>query len=135
MTEEVKPEFPQKTQSGSGSCYGYIVEARYTYPNPKEFLGKIWDNQWRQIPIVKGKVGVPSSENQWDQAGLLGYVPYTSAQALRWWFLSELNRSEGSTLGTLCFETRIVKVKVEYTHSCEKVGAIAEIKSDDLRCL
>jgi hypothetical protein len=100
----------REAASASGG-FGYSVEARYNYPEPKECCGKIFDNRWAEIPIVESKVGVPEPR---QDVGLMATRLYTyaQAQALRWWFVSI-----ASLDGGFCWETRLVKHKIEYSYS------------------
>lgn len=101
--------------SGNGSEILYVVEARMNYPEPKEYNGMILDREWRQVQFPKAPLGVPNSafDPHARQIGLLGY---DTAMALAHWFMA------APLLGSLCVETRLVKVKYSFTFDTEEIG-------------
>lgn len=114
-----KDKFPvveaRTRNKASGTQYGFSVEARYNYPEPQECCGKIFDNRWSEIPTVESKVGVPEPRNDF---GLMatGLYTYEQAQALRWWFISIATFDH-----YFCWETRLVKHKVEYSYEATPI--------------
>lgn len=79
--------------------------------------GLILDKEWRRVHFLKAAIGAPT--DQWidpvaKQNGLLNYE---AAIALAHWFLAE-----GGTMGSLCVETRLVKVKFIFKWETEEVG-------------
>lgn len=118
-TAEAVSEFPIKGQSGSGSTLGYSVEARSTFSRPQPFGEIVLDERWLRIYFPKGPIGVPA-ENRFTSTGLreCSLLPYASAEALRWWFLAEIEKG----IGGMCVETRIVQHQVKYQYSEEIVG-------------
>lgn len=121
--------YPYDTESCSGTQDGWSVEARNVYPQPKTICGQTFDNRWRTVRFDKSPIGVPSGlESCLDRyAALLGYYPYESAQALRWWFIAELNRD---SFGGLCVETRLVRHTVEYRLASKAISAHDNLGGD-----
>jgi len=118
-SKEINPEYPKKGQSHSGTVSAYSVEARYNYPEPKQFGDIILHKEWKKMYFPEGKHGVPVG-NKFDYAQIaLGLLSYQAAQALRWWLHAE---AEVEMLGGLCLETRIVKHMVTFSVSEEKVS-------------
>ncbi len=113
---------------GSGHNHGYKVEVRTSYHDPTLIPladGKVFviDLVWREWPIREGVTpfGVNIPIKSWDRSNLdRGLVSYVVAEAHRWALLAHL---EASTLaGSLCVQTRLVKVKLHYTYKLEEVG-------------
>ena len=122
--------FPYSTESEGGQQIGYKVEARLTSTHPKEFGGQVWDDRWRRIQFKEHPIGVPRGNILDHQAQQLGFHSYYSAQALRWWFLTEL---EKECLGSLCWETRLVKHKITYKVDSEALEAVETLTGEELR--
>jgi len=116
-------EFPDKGESGSGSTVGYSVEARYAYYKPLPITEDFTlDLRWRRIPInTRGPIGVPDRNAWHGDAIRYGLHSWEAAQALRWWFLADLETQRN--LSTMCVETRIVEHKITYSFSVEATGA------------
>jgi hypothetical protein len=111
MTDE--QVYPISGQSGSGTHISYSVEARSTYIRPQQVGDIILDQRWQRLFFPKSPIGVPSSSNIGEKE--CGLMTYSAAQALRWWFIAELE----SSFKHLCVETRIVKHLVKYSYSEE----------------
>lgn len=126
MTAYERP-FPYSHNSCSGQDEGWSVEARYIFPEAKEFGKQIFDSRWRQVDFFQSPIGVPSTTMLHRHASSMGLLPYQSAQALRWWFLAELERE---CMGSLCMETRLVRHTVKYSLSCEAVSAHDNLGGD-----
>lgn len=124
--EKVDLQLPDGN-SVSGTQYGYQVQARYMYHEPKDFGGIILDQRWRTLYFEKSPIGVPTSRGAFDW-----YLPASNcmtkyaAEALRWWFLANCERGDWG--GSLCVETRIVKFKIEYSHKAEATAVCEENK-------
>ncbi len=126
LTPEERP-YPYETSYCSGVENGWTVEARYVYPEPKVLGKQIFDNRWRAVDFQTSPIGIPAC-NFSNRFGLhLGLLPYESAQALRWWFIAQINE-DGA--GALCMETRIVKHRVEYTLSSKAVSSHDNLGGD-----
>ena len=116
---EFEPDYKTKRGNGSGTTYGYTVEARYNYPNPIKVGEYILDNRWREIDFHESQNGVPKYgkyDTQLQRHGLLGYE---AAQALRWWLHAHAEAEHGMIL---CLESRIVTIKITYSHELEAVS-------------
>jgi hypothetical protein len=113
--------------SGNGTNYGYQVQARYMYLEPRDFGGIILDQRWRTLYFEKSPIGVPTSRGTFDW-----FLPASScmtkqaAEALRWWFLA--NCESGTWGGSLCVETRLVQFKIEYSHKAEAIAVCEQAK-------
>lgn len=126
---EKESEYPKDGQSHSGTTNGYSVQARYNYPEPKQFGDIILHREWKTIYFPKSNtIGVPTGNSLDWAANQLGLLSYPAAQALRWWFHAN---AEAEILGSLCLETRIVKHKVEYSIKEQKVSDHQYIGGDD----
>lgn len=111
-----------------GTQTGYYVEARCSCDEPRQYGDHIYSTKWKRVHFTKGPTGVPQSgfrENVLSEFSLYGYQ---TAQALRWWFHAE---AEKSALGSLCLETRIVKCKVEFSFSCDVLSSHDVIGAED----
>lgn len=117
MSEEEK--YPSFGGRGSGTTTAYSVEARYNNPHPREAAGRLFDNRWQMLHFDKSPIGVPATTWRHPFVHEIGLLSYQAAQALRWWFLAQL---ETSVAGCLCFETRIVEHKVEYSYATEAIA-------------
>ena len=118
---------PVSRSNGSGTTFGYVVEARYMYREPAIINGAVCDKEWREVRFDKGTVGVPARRysHHTQEHGLFDFA---QAEALRWWFLAAAEASV--VMGMICLETRLVQYQVEYTH---KVMAVAIIDAQDSR--
>jgi hypothetical protein len=118
---ELESEYRKNRGSGSGTDYGYVVEARNTCADPVQIGGEIFDNKWRSVNTVQvgDGVGVPAPRynKRLAEHGLLGYA---AAQAIRWWFHAS---AESVGFGYVCLETRIIKCKLTYSHEVEAMSA------------
>lgn len=114
--------------NGSSTTLHYKVEVRTSYPQPKVLNtgGRepfVIDFCWRELPIRLG--GTPFGTNipiqTWDRdAAEQGMVSYIAAEAHRWGFLAWLDANEIG--GTMCIETRLVKVEMQKTYKLTELG-------------
>jgi len=122
--------FPYSTEGRGGSEVGYKVEARYNNRHPIDFGKQLWDDRWQRVRFDQGPIGVPKGNFLNENAQMLGFHSYYSAQALRWWFLAELERE---AMGSLCWETRLVKHEIKYKLSSEALEAVETLTGEELR--
>jgi hypothetical protein len=122
------------TEHGSGCSenVGYKLEVRTSYPNPTRIGDFIIDGVWRVVPISGGVVpswpNIPVSARDSEILGH-GLVSRYVAEAHRWALLAlmEANRS----LGSLCIETRLVRIKYATTYSLREEGVSVALKAGD----
>ena len=119
MLEKFPIEGAKACPSGSGTVFGYKVEARMNYHDPAVICGNNLDNRWRPIRVYDGP-GVTHRVNH--HLAQVGLFEYETAEALRWQFISAARAEE---LGSLCLETRLVKCKVEYSYSATPIAYVA----------
>lgn len=115
--------------SGKGSFYAYMVEARVIHGEPRSVAGHALDGCWRRLLFSKSPIGVPSngrliSHGAADQ----GLVNLEAAEALRWWFLAQAEVEQ--IAGSLCIETRLVKILYHFEFRCEELGVTPPMSSD-----
>ena len=129
MDKEI--ELPKEVGSCTGTEIGYTVEARYNFHTPKVIANQIFDNRWRVVRFVKGDIGVPDGKDDclFDRAYKHGYLPYASAQALRWW-LHAIAIEKGWS-GGLCLETRLVEHEIAYTEKQTVVKYYEHVGGDE----
>lgn len=108
--------------TGSGTNFGYSVEARVNYAEPKNICGMIFDNRWRQVPWSEspGMNGVPRPAFRGPELTLPLLLSRAEAEALRWLTICAADASD--ICGSLCLETRIVQHRVEYSYSATPVA-------------
>lgn len=109
-------KYPSFVGSQSGETRAYTVEARYNNLHPIQVHDQIFDNRWKQLHFKEGVNGVPSGDPLHPFFREMRVLTWAQAQALRWWFVAELERQ---ALGSLCFETRIVQHKIVYSYRGE----------------
>lgn len=113
------PEENQKAESGSGTDYGYKLEARFNYHTPKRIGDLILDNRWREVPWFHAKHGIPRP-NYLGRAETYGrLLTRNEAEAHRWVLACVMDADKIG--GSICLETRLVKVRVTYDYKCEKI--------------
>lgn len=113
--------------SASGNFMGYSVEARSTYYKPEKIGELLLDKRWRQIHWSDDRGGMPegpSYQQPWLRSH--GLFSYQAAQALRWWFLAEVEANGRH----FCIETRLVEHKVTYSTKAEEGRALDKIGKD-----
>lgn len=122
------PDLPRGT-NGNGTQRCYQVQARACRGcGPKPIVGceagwnskSLTDTQWQTLHFPAGVVGVPAS--RWNEEyARHGYLSYSAAQALRWWFLAEQNGISG-------IETRLVEYEFKYSYSATalKVACVVD---------
>lgn len=109
--------------SGHSSEIGYKIEVRSSYSEPSVLKDFIIDTVWRVLPIIHGPnpwgANIPVREMDLNmlQHGLVSRVV---AEAHRWAFLARLEAQH--ITGSLCIETRLVKVEVKTHYSTEERG-------------
>jgi hypothetical protein len=116
--------------SCSGSTFGYAVEARCSYIEPRQIGDVLLGTEWKRIPFAAAKCGVPiGAEYEAPTLKMCGLLSYQAAQALRWWFHADAEREPLG--GSLCLETRIVKYAIQYSYKTEAVSTHCVIGGED----
>jgi len=112
-----------KHGSGSGGRDGYKVEVRTSYIHPTVLDDFVIDGTWRTLPIKRSMTpwGINIPVNPFD-ADMVehGLLPYEAVQTHRWAFLALLAAQH--VAGSLCIQTRLVKVAYSYTFKTEEIG-------------
>ncbi len=108
--------------SGTGGDRAYFVEARFNYHEPCEICGQLMDKEWRRIHFSKGPIGIPGPQFPNLASTNLGLHSYAQAEALRWWFLAAADTNHD----TLCLETRLVEVEVNWTFNSKLINYLSE---------
>lgn len=123
-------DVPDETESsGTGTIHAFRVQARYMYPEPKVFNGIVLDERWRYIDFPSAPIGVPRGPEYYLPMLITTHCyGYQAAQALRWWFHAEAERS---LLGGLCIDTRLVQFTIEYSHKWKPVSCHGLIGGND----
>lgn len=111
LTDEKKPE------SRGGSSVAFSVEARCAFP--RACGNQIFTKEWARVSFVNGLHGVPSQYDISPEFSWFNVYPYSTAQALRWWFMAAFPNS-----GT---ETRLVEHRVSFEAKCIEVKPIDEL--------
>ena len=106
----VPPDRDKPHSSMSGEDIVYTVEARYCYDYPINVGAQIFDNRWQEIKVEESQHGV--SNRIAAPVRLHGKFNYAAAQAIRWLFLADAALHQVG----FCFETRLVKHKVKFSH-------------------
>jgi hypothetical protein len=108
-------EATQPASHGSSTRFGYRVEARFNYPQPKVILGVALGKEWQTLNVFPGAPGhdVALSSGNHDLHGHSLFT-YTEAEALRWQFLAAARASSDPAF---CLETRLVCFKLESSYS------------------
>lgn len=132
MSEELKDlkkqlrenvSLPSIGSSGSSTATCYKVQARMCNNCPPVGLKKdalswiqavLTDTHWETLSFPEEKVGVPNGSPH-NEFARYGYLTYTAAQALRWWFLAE-NRDS--------IETRLVEYQFEHSYKATPIKAV-----------
>lgn len=113
--------------SAKGNIHGYTVEARNNRIDPQMTpSGQIFDNRWTEVQFEKGPVGVPSPPPD-SPLALVGLFTYEQAQALRWWFVSQIHSD--LSYRCWCFETRLASHNLEYSYSKTPSGFVESLDS------
>jgi len=105
--------------SGSGTLCGYAVEARFNQHHAEPVGSQIFDNRWQTVHFDRSGFGVPSSRFASGVLAELNLMSYEQAEAMRWWFLANVEATRIG--GCLCFETRLVEYEVKYSRSAKPV--------------
>jgi hypothetical protein len=111
---------------GPSSTAPPSVEARYVYPTPITIGNQVFDNRWRTVDFQQSPIGVPGSVWLNRYTATLGFLPYESAQALRWWVLAELRKG----FQGICLETRLVRHEVQYNLKSKAISAHDNLGGD-----
>lgn len=120
---DLEETYEKNRGSGSGTEIGYTVEAKYDYLCPAEISGQLFDNRWRAVNFEKSKIGVPSCAPSYQRHLLEnGLLSFSAAQALRWWFIAEVEASNHGF--SLCWATRLIEHRVTFSHKVEAIGQI-----------
>jgi len=125
---ELEEDYKRERGNGSGTETGYTVEARYSYNNPVQIGGQLFDNRWRQVSFEKSEIGIPSAPRYQHHVIEHGLLGYTAAQALRWWLHAQ---ADADGVSGLCLETRLISHKISYTHKIEAIAAHNHIHGGD----
>ena len=91
--------------SQRGTTYGYRVEFKHND-----------STKWERIPERPAVDGVPELDDWTGHLKIAHLHSYHAAESLRHMFMASCVRSPA----TLDIETRLVKVKVEYSWACTK---------------
>lgn len=119
-------EFPV-VPSMNGTDIGYKVQVKCTAWSPVSIGDMVLDDHWRELRIVRSSVGVPMYREYDYHLPATGCMTLAAAQALRWWFLAEVEvHHPGKTVG---METRLVRCKIEYSFK----GEALEVVGDEAR--
>lgn len=122
--------------SGSGTIAYYKVEVRTSYYQPT-VLGEgknrfVIDNCWREWSIRPGSTiygtNVPYGRQFNHGADDLGLFSYVVAEAHRLALLAHLEAAE--IMGSLCIETRLVKVEYKYSFEAKEIGVTPVLRAD-----
>jgi hypothetical protein len=125
-----------KHSKAEGTHHGYLVEVRSSYFIPT-VLAKdlVIDSVWRRWPIGAGTVpnglNVPTGPHDHDMLVHGGLLTREAAEAHRWGLLATLDAA--STLGALCIETRLVKVRYDWSYKLTEVGVSEAMSGDFFR--
>ena len=124
-TEMSALELPTSGFHGSGTSHkeGYKIEIRSSYFTPILLGDFVIDTVWRTIPVKEGTTphGINIPVKDYDRKMLdIGLLSYTAVEAHRWAILSMLDATKLG--GTLCIETRLVKVRYNYSYTTEELG-------------
>jgi len=114
--------------SASGTEIAYSVEVRYAFGS-KLVGDTIIGEKWQALNFYKSPIGVPVGGFMTERSNRNGLLSYPAAQALRWWFLADMEAS--SDFSVLGFETRLVKHEFKYTEEHKAVSAHCLISGDD----
>lgn len=125
---ELEEDYEKRGVSGAGSDIGYSVEVRYSFHTPTKIGDVIYDKKWRRLHCNESElgIGVPTGP-RYSEAGKRGLYSYAAAEALRWWFLANLEINH--RIDSLCFETRIVSHVVKFSYEIEADEQHSLIKS------
>jgi hypothetical protein len=117
-------EESKRTRNGSSSCCGYKVEARFNNHYAKPVGDQVFDLRWQEVHFDRAGFGVPASRFAVaaNVFGDLDMMSYEQAEAMRWWFLAHLEATRPG--GRLCWETRLVEYKVDYSRSAKPLEYI-----------
>jgi hypothetical protein len=107
----LEEDYNKRKGSQNGTTYGYSVEACYTYYEPIQIGGQIFDNRWREVKFEESIIGVPGGEFKHINSNI-NLLSYSSAQALRWWLHSIADK-----MFAVCLLTRIVIHKIEFSYN------------------
>ena len=124
--------------SGSSTEHFFKIEVRTSYYNPT-VLGAgdksfVIDNVWREWPVTRG--ATPWGQNvpirAWDGAAAEhGMLSRVAAEAHRWSLLAWLEANQ--VTGSLCVETRLVKVEFKRTYTTKELGVSEPMKGAEVR--
>ena len=130
----VEQEQEGKYGAGSGTIRCYVVEARCRMEQPEVLVsGEVLDGRWRRIHFPAGPIGV--KVELWNrQAEAEGFLDFSAAQALAWWFIANAqSRRESGTYRTIGIETRLVQVEFTYSYSAKEIGVSRALGNHDDR--
>src|SRR3990167_9796437 len=51
LRDHTNDKFPRDGSSGNGTTFGWSVEARMNYHEPTIIFGRVFDKEWRHVPI------------------------------------------------------------------------------------
>lgn len=123
-------EYPKGTSARSGTDYGYSVEARLNYIEPRELCGVFLDNKWKRVDLHIAKHGIPTGYLEDVMFYNHKLVGYSAAQALRWYCHACADSYPSGEKG-FCLETRLVRHKIEYKSECQAVSEHAHIGGEN----
>lgn len=111
----------------SGTTYGYTVEARWAHGTPKQIGDTILHKEWQSLHFNKSPIGIPPHGPRYGggcQRESMGLLSYAAAEALRWWFIAEVEAQEGHVIS---MDTRLVAHKITYKLDSEALNAMSII--------
>lgn len=111
MSEEI----PYYGKTFAGKHFGYSIEARNIGTVPESFGNQIFDARWKRLNV---ETSIFRGKEEFPHLKILDLFSYQAAQAIRWWFLAELEK----TCCSIFWETRIIKHEIEYKYAEKSVG-------------
>lgn len=108
MSDKTEP-----ASKGGGSHFHFVPQAR-SLVGPVTHAGRIFTDEWTDIPMKQGLNGVPSLRAAYATPWQLSYQ---AAEAMRYWFLADLENQPG-------IETRIMRFHYEYNFIDKDCGAV-----------
>jgi hypothetical protein len=113
-----------KHGNGAGNIHYYKVEVRTTYHEPAVIGGFVVDHIWRNLPVIESSqpwaANIQVNRANREALNNCGLMTRTVAEAHRWAFLADLEAHR--PLGSLCIETRLVKVNYSFSYRTEEKG-------------
>ena len=129
---KLEEDYETNCSKGSSTRRCYSVEAKYDYPDPKQFGRQIFDKTWRMVYFDKdtnGAIGVPDRSLHDRETIGHGFLSYQAAQSLRWWLHAS---AEAESLGgALCLSTRLIMHEIKTTYEITALSYHDHIHGDN----